>query len=259
MSFTQKLKYSSLLLVVIIVISSCRTQKTTVDKGEDDSNKQTELADETSKKDDTKAKTTSPVKTKPKEEYDAKTEAAIESGKSRIYNPDFVMEDSLIMEQVYIKMLEPISTYKKSHPEIYWFIVSWLNTKYGTPNWNNYSTGQWRINTKATGIDCSGFARVFEYEIFDQKINGSSQRLLDKYSNRVKSSELTLGDLVFFRQYDPEAPTRIVHVGVYLYDGYFVHATSTGSASKGKGLNISSLSENHWKIRFETGGKLKSN
>ena len=54
-----------------------------------------------------------------------------------------------------------------------------------------------------------------------------------------------MGDLVFFRA--PGSGTdRIVHVGVYLKDDYFVHATSTNSAAEGLGLKVDSLGDDRW-------------
>ena len=53
------------------------------------------------------------------------------------------------------------------------------------------------------------------------------------------------GDLVFFN-------TRggISHAGVYLGDGYFVHASSS------VGVTISNLDETYWNRRFISGGKI---
>ena len=175
---------------------------------------------------------------------------------SKDYDPNFMSEDSLVMEKVYSEMLKPIASLKSTDPKIYWFIVSWLNTKYKTPNWDNYDSADWRMNTKKRGIDCSGFSRVMEDQVFGKKIYGGSQGILDKYCTPVDKASLTMGDLVFFRA--PYSETdKIVHVGVYLMDDLFVHATSEKSAAKGKGLNINSLNEENWAKELVTGGKIK--
>jgi hypothetical protein len=49
-----------------------------------------------------------------------------------------VFADSLTMEQTYAPMLAPIASLKSSDPKTYWFIVSWLNTAYKTPDWTGY-------------------------------------------------------------------------------------------------------------------------
>ncbi|HRW76060.1 MAG: C40 family peptidase [Lewinellaceae bacterium] len=173
-----------------------------------------------------------------------------------IYDATVLLNDSLKMEAAYKDMLAPIATLKVSDPETYWFIVSWLNTAYRTPNWDGYRNYEtWRKRTLKRGIDCSGFARVMQDRIFGRKIRGGSQGILDTQCKRVPKSELVYGDLVFFRA--PRARNnRIVHVGVYLMDGWFVHATSTRSAAEGRGLMINSLAEENWAAEFVTGGKI---
>ena len=54
------------------------------------------------------------------------------------------------------------------------------------------------------------------------------------------------GDLVFFRT----RGKRISHVGIYLANNFFVHASSTG------GVMISSLTEAYWSKRFAGAGKI---
>lgn len=167
-----------------------------------------------------------------------------------------ISDECIALEASYYEMLKPISVLKGSHPKIYWFIVSWLGTNYRTPNWEGHHSDDWLEKTKLRGIDCSGFARVMQDEIFNKKIRGSSQGILNQYSVPIPSKDLNMGDLVFFRA--PRAKNnRIVHVGVYLINGYFVHATSAKSANKGLGLKINGLNEKMWSEDFVTGGKIK--
>ena len=163
----------------------------------------------------------------------------------------------LSLESTYKEMLQPIVELKSSHPKTYWFIVSWLGTNYRTPNWDGYRSNDWKERTKRKGIDCSGFARVMQDKIFNKRIRGGSQGILNRYCIPVSAKELAMGDLVFFRA--PRAKgNKIVHVGVYLMENYFVHATSAKSANKGLGLNINSLNEKMWSEDFVTGGKIKA-
>ena len=167
-----------------------------------------------------------------------------------------ISSEYLALEASYLEMLEPISELKLNHPKIYWFIISWLGTNYRTPNWQGYNSKGWQEKTKLRGIDCSGFARVMQDKIFNKKIRGGSQGIFNKNCIPISSEDLLLGDLVFFRA--PGANNnRIVHVGIYLMDEYFVHATSANSADKGLGLNVNSLNEKMWSEDFVTGGKIK--
>jgi lipoprotein Spr len=53
------------------------------------------------------------------------------------------------------------------------------------------------------------------------------------------------GDLVFFKS----GRRHIGHVGVYLGNHFFVHASTSG------GVMISSLHESYWNRRFAGGGR----
>jgi cell wall-associated NlpC family hydrolase len=165
-------------------------------------------------------------------------------------------DDLLALEAEYLDMLEPIASLKESKPTTYWFIVSWLKTNYRTPDWTNYGTENWQKTAKNRGIDCSGFARIMHDDIFSNKIAGGSQGLLDNYCNQVPKNEAKMGDLVFFKAPNSES-NRIVHVGVYLMDTYFVHATSTRSAAKGLGLKVDSLVDQRWDDELVAYGRVK--
>lgn len=180
------------------------------------------------------------------------------SCKVRIEEQELVISDELLkLESEYSEMLEPIQSIKESDPEMYWFIVSWLKTNYGTPIWKDYGSEDWVEQAKQKGIDCSGFARVMQEEIFRKKIRGSSQGILDTYCERVSKKNIQKGDLLFFKA--PFSKTyRIVHVGVYLQDNYFVHATSTRSASEGLGLNIESMQVDRWKDELVAVGRVEN-
>lgn len=167
-----------------------------------------------------------------------------------------VSQEELDLEAEYAEMLAPISSLKKTEPKTYWFIVSWLKTAYRTPIWDGYKTDGWMVTTKQRGIDCSGFSRVMLDQVFDKKVYGGSRGILARYCTPIRLSSLEMGDLVFFRA--PYSKNdRIVHVGVYLQDNYFVHATSRKSAARGYGLSVNSLEEKHWAKEFVTGGRVK--
>lgn len=87
-----------------------------------------------------------------------------------------------------------------------------------------------------SGFDCSGFVG-YVYENFGIKLNNSSASM---YSNgtKVSKSELKAGDLLFFDASNRKASGVIDHVGIYLGDGKFIHASS----SNGK-VMIQALSE----------------
>jgi cell wall-associated NlpC family hydrolase len=95
----------------------------------------------------------------------------------------------------------------------------------------------------STGFDCSGFVRyVFKLGVGVDLPNTSAMQY--KSGTEVARNDLRSGDLVFFRT----RGQRISHVGIYLEDGRFIHAPSSG-----KRVSVSSLSEPYWSRRFAGG------
>ena len=74
----------------------------------------------------------------------------------------------------------------------------------------------------ATGFDCSGLVQ-WSYAQAGRKLPRSTddQRAV---ANRIKVSELRRGDLLFFDQ----EGKKNSHVGIYVGNGEFVHAPSSG-------------------------------
>lgn len=83
------------------------------------------------------------------------------------------------------------------------------------------------------GVDCSYFALDVMKGTFNIKLNRTAA---EQYlqSKRVNWDELKEGDLIFFKT---EGPNKVSHVGIYLTNNKFVHASSK------KGVTISDLSE----------------
>ncbi len=92
----------------------------------------------------------------------------------------------------------------------------------------------------AGGMDCSGFV----YTAF--RLNGiylkRDSYLQAEEGEDVPVDQLKAGDLIFFRS---DKAGRITHVGIYMEDGNFIHA----SRSK-KGVSVSSLSDDYFRKNF---------
>lgn len=118
------------------------------------------------------------------------------------------------------------------------FVASWL----GKP----YRYG----GTTFRGIDCSKLTQKLYKEVFGIKIPGVSWEQW-RASLRIEQDSIKSGDLVFFNsKYSPSG----WHVGVYLSDGFFFHASN-----KKEGVKISSLSENIYKLNYKGAGRLEKN
>jgi cell wall-associated NlpC family hydrolase len=91
--------------------------------------------------------------------------------------------------------------------------------------------------TSTTGFDCSGYTQ----HVFAM-LGLSIPRTADAQyyaGNRIRGT-MKPGDLVFFQTYEP-GPS---HVGIYLGNGQFVHASSS------HGVMVSHLSDSYWSERY---------
>jgi len=91
-----------------------------------------------------------------------------------------------------------------------------------------------------SAVDCSGFTRLV-YERHGVSLPHSS-RAQANLGVSVPRSELQKGDLVFFKT---NRGTRINHVGIYIGDGKFIHASSGGGR-----VQVNSLDEGYYQQRF---------
>lgn len=92
--------------------------------------------------------------------------------------------------------------------------------------------------------DCSGFTSRLYSSVYKKQLPRVSR---DIYQNcmPLRKHALYQGDLVFFATSGTDA---ITHMGVYLWDGYFVHASSS------KGVTVSNLSQKYYMKHFVVGG-----
>jgi cell wall-associated NlpC family hydrolase len=84
------------------------------------------------------------------------------------------------------------------------------------------------------GIDCSGFVQKVYLDAFNIKLPRTTKEQVEQ-GNSVTFHELKPGDLVFFKP-----PTYPRHVGIFLRDSKFVHA------SKNKGVTVSKIDAYYW-------------
>lgn len=93
----------------------------------------------------------------------------------------------------------------------------------------------------ATGFDCSGLVSHVFQQAAGLKVRGSAAQI-GQMSRPIERQQLQPGDLVFFNT----EGTRHSHVGVYVGDDRFVHASNPRT-----GVRIDRLSNRYYAQRFE--------
>ena len=126
-----------------------------------------------------------------------------------------VKNEPIITPEEYKKLIEEDTNLsnndvKDMNKEFMDFYNEWKHVKY-----------RFGGNSKR-GIDCSAFTQRIYKEKFDIKIPRSTRTQV-KVGKEVKKSELELGDLIFFK-----TGKRDRHVGVYMGNGDFMHASIKG-------------------------------
>ena len=94
--------------------------------------------------------------------------------------------------------------------------------------------------TGSQGIDCSGFVKAVYRDAFKINLPRTTKAQVHQ-GKSIARHELQPGDLVFFK---PPGYPR--HVGIYLNQSKFVHA------SKSKGVTISKIDKYYWGKYFWT-------
>lgn len=98
--------------------------------------------------------------------------------------------------------------------------------------------------TSPAGFDCSGLVH-YSFREAGASVPRTSHELF-RSTRAVPIEEARAGDLVFFRLAD-----KVSHVGIYLDEGRFVHAPSTG-----KRVEIASLESEWYRSHFVRAGRI---
>jgi len=122
---------------------------------------------------------------------------------------------------------------------LYDYCSGWLRVKY-----------RYGGNTK-NGVDCSGLVGNIYRQVYKVRLERNTANILRRNCVAVNRNSLREGDLVFFRTSGSRKSQVPDHVGLYLKNGKFIHASSS------KGVIVSNLSEIYYVRAWISGGRVK--
>lgn len=99
--------------------------------------------------------------------------------------------------------------------------------------------------TDQRGLDCSAFVQNLYADVFAHQLPRTTEAQVD-HGYAVLPGELEPGDLVFFK-----TGWRTRHVGVYIGQGQFVHASTS------MGVTRSSLYNDYWRDTYWQARRLR--
>ena len=88
------------------------------------------------------------------------------------------------------------------------------------------------------GIDCSALVQTIYSEAFHIKLPRTTKEQL-KIGKKIKKSALKEGDILFFK-----TSNRVLHSGIYLEKGIFIHASSKF------GVILSNIHNPYWREKY---------
>ncbi len=94
------------------------------------------------------------------------------------------------------------------------------------------------------GFDCSGLV-WYSYKKVGVNTARTSKELR-KQAKKISRKKMKAGDLVFFKGW-----VRTGHVGIYIGDGRFIHAPSSG-----KKVKIDRMDSGYWDKHFKSAGRI---
>ena len=97
------------------------------------------------------------------------------------------------------------------------------------------------------GTDCSGFVRNVYRETYGISLSRNAQKMYDRDVETVGREALREGDLVFFNTFGG----GISHVGIYLQNGRFAHASTS------RGVTVDSLTNPYYAGGYYASGRVK--
>lgn len=95
-------------------------------------------------------------------------------------------------------------------------------------------------NTPQSGFDCSGLVTYVYRDMLELRLPRTSRELAQVQGPRIAPEKLAAADLVFFG-----SRGNVSHVGIYVGEGRFVHAPSSGGT-----VRLDKLDGPYWRDHY---------
>lgn len=96
----------------------------------------------------------------------------------------------------------------------------------------------WGGNTPSSGFDCSGLIKFVYDDAAGIHLPRTTAQMMQMKGQHVPRSQLRSGDIVFF---STAGHGRVSHAGIYVGEGRFVHAPSSGGT-----VRLDSVDSKYW-------------
>ena len=125
---------------------------------------------------------------------------------------------------------------RHDNKKLYKELKKWLGTPY-----------VYAAHTCGEGTDCSGMVMEVFLEVYGIKVHRNSAKMLEENCRVIDLDDLKEGDLVFFCT---NGDDRVSHVGIYLKENKFVHASSS------RGVAVDDLRQNYYATHFHAAARV---
>lgn len=125
---------------------------------------------------------------------------------------------------------------RHENKKLYKELKRWLGTPY-----------VYAAHTCGEGTDCSGMVMEVYLEVYGIKLHRNSAKMLEQNCRTIDLDDLREGDLVFFIT---SSDGHVSHVGIYLKDNKFVHASSS------RGVAVDDLRQNYYATHFHAAARV---
>jgi len=158
-----------------------------------------------------------------------------ESGMPTLIAPVSNMESVAPMAFKYSILLD-VPVEQITDGKLFDFIESWYGARY------RYG------GNDRSGVDCSAFSQTFLSNVYNVGVPRTSASQYEN-SKRISKDDLREGDLVFFKTLGKRK--GISHVGVYIRNNKFVHASTSS------GVIINDLNDTYYASHFAGCGRVR--